>query len=70
MSCYILHVARGRSGRLVFELDPLLKRELHARVAREGRTLKDWLMEQIERYLAQPTQEQLPFSSSEESHDE
>lgn len=63
-------MARGRSGRLVFEVDPSLKRELHARVAREGRTLKDWLVKEIERYLAQPTQESLPFSSTEEPHDE
>lgn len=70
MSCYITHMARGSSGRLVFEVDPLLKRELHARVAREGRTLKDWLVEQIEGYLAKPLQESLPFSPTRGPHDE
>lgn len=46
-------MARGKSGRLVIEIDPEMKRELHARVAREGRTLKDWLVEQAKAYLAQ-----------------
>ena len=61
MSCYILHMARGTSGRLVFDVDPAVKRRLHARLATDGRTGKDWLMEQIERYLNQPVQEPLPF---------
>jgi hypothetical protein len=46
-------MARGQSGRLVVEIDPKMKRELHAKVARDGRTLKDWLLEQARRYLAQ-----------------
>lgn len=54
-------MARGSSGRLVFEVDPAMKRRLHARLAEEGRTGKDWLVEQIERYLSQPVQEHLPF---------
>jgi hypothetical protein len=70
MLCYILHMARGQSGRLVFEVDPSLKRELHAQVAREGRSLKDWLIEQIESYLARPTQESLPFSKTRGPQDE
>ena len=50
-------MARGKSGRLVIEIDPEMKRELHARVAREGRTLKAWLVEQAKAYLAQgPTE--------------
>ncbi len=55
--CYIRHMARGKSGRLVVEIDPLMKRELHAKVARDGRTLKDWLVEQARRYLAEPPPE-------------
>ena len=59
--CYIRHMARGQSGRLVFEVDPELKRRLHARVASEGRSLKDWFLEQAERLLAHPLPEQLPL---------
>jgi hypothetical protein len=54
-------MARGSSGRLVFEVDLAVKRRLHARLAEEGRTGKDWLLEQIENYLTQPVQEHLPF---------
>ena len=61
----IQHMARGQSGRLVFEIDPGVKRALHARVATEGRTLKDWFLEQVERYLTQPVQESLPFEERE-----
>jgi len=60
MSCYIQHMARGQSGRLVLEIDPALKRQLHARVAADGRTLKDWFLEQAELYLRQQ-QRTLPF---------
>jgi len=49
-------MARGPSGRLVLEIDPIVKRQIHARVAAEGRTLKDWFLEQVERYLHQPEQ--------------
>jgi hypothetical protein len=65
LSCYIQHMAVGHSGRLVFEVEPALKRELHARVATEGRTLKDWLIEQAEQHLRQPVQEPLPFTPRE-----
>jgi hypothetical protein len=54
-------MARGQSGRLVLEVEPELKRRLHARVAGEGRSLKDWFLEQAERYLAHPLKEQLPL---------
>ncbi len=55
-------MARGPSGRLVFEIDPALKRELHARLARDGRSAKDWLLERIEAYLDAP-QLPLPLAS-------
>jgi|GEM_PF-2330929 len=41
----------GRSGRIVVELDPALKRRLHARLRDEGRDFKGWLLERIEEYL-------------------
>ncbi|MRX07014.1 hypothetical protein GJ697_04105 [Pseudoduganella sp. FT25W] len=34
----------GRSGRVVIEIDPLLKRELHAVLAKNGMTMKDWFV--------------------------
>jgi hypothetical protein len=63
-------MARGQSGRLVLEVDPELKRRLHARVASEGRSLKDWFLEQAERYLAFPQPEQLSLIGSERNREE
>lgn len=34
----------GTSGRVVIEIDPALKRELHSILARKGMTLKDWFV--------------------------
>ena len=44
-------MARGQSGRVVLEIDPGVKRALHARLAAEGRTLKDWFLEQANDFL-------------------
>ena len=63
-------MARGQSGRLVLEVDPELKRRLHARVAAEGRSLKDWFLEQAERYLSLPQPEQLSLIRPERSREE
>ncbi len=60
MSCYIGHMAVGQSGRIVLEIDPALKRALHARLVGEGRHLKDWFLEQVAGYL-NPRQQTLPL---------
>lgn len=44
-------MSRGNSGRVVFEIDPQLKSELHAAVALEGRSLKDWFLERARAYV-------------------
>jgi hypothetical protein len=61
-------MARGHSGRVVLEIDPSLKRALHGRLATEGRTMKDWFIENAERYLRQA--EQLPLRLDGGPHDE
>lgn len=38
-------MSRRDSGRIVIELDPMVKRQLHAAVALRGQTLKDWFLE-------------------------
>jgi len=51
----------GRSGRIVVELDPDLKRRLHARLRSEGRDFKGWLLERVQDYLGAPQEkEQAP----------
>lgn len=63
MSCYISRMARGQSGRVVLEIDPAVKRALHARLAGEGRTLKDWFLEQANDFL-NPRQQALALYST------
>lgn len=42
----------GSSGRLVIEIEPELKRQLHAALAMNGMTLKQWLVQQADAYLS------------------
>lgn len=51
-------MAVGQSGRVVLEIDPVLKRALHSRLVAEGRSLKNWFLEQAGAYLSR---EQLPL---------
>lgn len=56
----ILHaMARGDSGRIVLEIDPLRKGELYAAVNKEGLTLKEWFLRQTAHYLDNLTQPSL-----------
>lgn len=42
----------GPSGRVVIELDPSFKAELHAALEREGITLKHWFLQQAQVFIA------------------
>ena len=56
-------MARGPSGRIVIEVDPTLKRDLHSALAAEGLTLKDWFINQTRSYIANRGQPPLPGMS-------
>ena len=45
-------MAHGNSGRMVFEIDPSLKREFYSQLAKDSSTAKDWLLERIQSYLS------------------
>lgn len=49
-------MAQGKSGRVVIEVDPALKRELYAALAKSGSTLKDWFVRSAEDYCISGTQ--------------
>lgn len=49
-------MARGESGRIVIEVDPVLKRELYAALAIAGSTLKDWFIRSAEGYCTSGVQ--------------
>lgn len=60
----------GNSGRVVVEVDPNLKRELHATLMRDGLTLKDWFVKSAEVYLLHQTQMSLSLNNQEEKETE
>jgi len=48
--CYITHMARGESGRIVIEIEPETKKRLYASLALSGSTLKDWFLKKAADY--------------------
>jgi hypothetical protein len=44
-------MSRGESGRIVIEVDPGLKRQLHALLALNGSTLKRWFIKNASDYI-------------------
>ena len=60
MLCDIQHMARGPSGRLVIEVDPLLKRDLHSALAADGSSLKEWFLNCVREYFDHRLQPVLP----------
>jgi len=51
----------GNSGRLVIEIEPELKKELHAVLRQEGTNLKAWFLENVDQLLAEKGQQSLPL---------
>lgn len=49
-------MAVGKSGRVVIDIDPRLKRRLYAALAEDGNTLKDWFLLRSDYYLRNRTQ--------------
>ncbi len=52
----------GTSGRIVIEIEPESKRQLYAALARDGLTLKDWFLRNVEHYMTASSQFPLTFS--------
>jgi len=57
-------MARGPSGRIVIEVDPNLKRDLHAVLAADGVTLKDWFLQRVADFIVEHRQPSLPGIAS------
>jgi hypothetical protein len=45
-------MAKGQSGRIVIEVDPVLKRALYGALAVEDSTLKEWFIAKAEEYVS------------------
>jgi hypothetical protein len=51
----------GNSGRIVIEVEPEIKKQLYAVLAKEGLTLKDWFLSNTKYYLMAEGQLPLPL---------
>lgn len=45
-------MSKGNSGRIVIVVDTELKKQLHALIAFEGRSLKEWFIEKATEYIS------------------
>ena len=60
-------MARGKSGRVVLEIDPELKRQLYATLENKQQTMKDWFVKEAEGFIYGETQPSLFDALSEQS---
>lgn len=44
-------MARGTSGKIVLEIEPAEKEKLYSAVKRNGLTMKEWFLQQMDIYL-------------------
>jgi len=51
----------GASGRIVVEIDPELKQELYGALEMDGMRLKHWFLEQVDDFLKNRSQLDLPL---------
>jgi len=56
-------MARGSSGRIIIEIDPVFKQELYDALQKENLTLKDWFLNNANKYLKDRGQMDLLLSS-------
>ena len=56
-------MARGSSGRIIIEIDPTFKQELYNALQKENLTLKDWFLNNADKYLKDRGQMDLLLSS-------
>ncbi len=52
-------MVRGKSGRIVLEVDPSVKERLYDALSEEGVTLKEWFLRRAIRYISERTQPSL-----------
>lgn len=55
-------MARGKSGRVVIEIDPELKRQLYATLENKQQTMKDWFVKEAEGFIYGETQPSVRYS--------
>jgi hypothetical protein len=62
-----IDMPRGPSGRIVLEIDPLMKNQLYVVLAKNNLTLKEWFIRQCDQYLITYNQPDLFSKAAAES---
>jgi hypothetical protein len=57
-------MARGDSGRIVLEVNPIPKREANSVLDRKGQTLREWLLETANAELLEAARLRLDFADA------
>jgi len=66
-------MARGKSGRVVIEIDPMLKRQLYATLEHKQETMKEWFIKEAEGLIygaKQPSLFETPGYQPSANHDD
>ena len=56
-------MAVGKSGKVIIEMDPDLKRQLYAALSLEGITMKDWFLQNAAYYIESQGQLRFPLET-------
>ena len=59
-------MAKGNSGRIVIEIDPLFKDELYTALKKEELNMKEWFLTSAEEFLKNRSQMNLKLVSDDE----
>ena len=62
-------MAKGSSGRLVIEIDPLIKKELYERLGEKGLNMREWFLINANAYLKQNKQSSLLIDTAHQKVD-
>lgn len=60
-------MARGKSGRIVLEIDPEIKRKLYLSLEKDQMTLKEWFLDSAENFITNKNQTDL-FTNKKHNH--
>ncbi len=52
-------MARGKSGRIVLEIDPILKKNLYLALEKNEKTLREWFISEVEKFILNQQQPEL-----------
>jgi hypothetical protein len=58
-------MARGKSGKIVIEIDPELKSEIYRALELRGLNMKQWIEQEGRQLITSATQPELPFQPKE-----